>query len=68
MPLVAKYQAALDEYYPDEDPGFVSLEGYLAGRLAIDALEALRRRKSLGQCFLERGRRTPGHSTWTGSS
>ena len=38
-PLVAKYQAALDEYYPDEDPGFISLEGYMVGRLAIEGLQ-----------------------------
>ena len=38
-PLVAKYQAALDEYYPDEDPGSISLEGYMAGRLAIEGIE-----------------------------
>ncbi len=38
-PVVAEYRAALSEFDPDAVPGFVSLEGYLAGRLAIVALE-----------------------------
>jgi branched-chain amino acid transport system substrate-binding protein len=36
---VARYQAALKAADPAASPGFVSLEGYLAGRLAIAALE-----------------------------
>ncbi|WP_419943781.1 ABC transporter substrate-binding protein [Candidatus Poriferisodalis sp.] len=39
-PVVADYRSALSEIDPDAAPGFVSLEGYLAGRLAIVALEA----------------------------
>lgn len=35
IPLVAAYQAALG----GKEPGFVSLEGYMVGRLAIAALE-----------------------------
>ena len=38
-PVVAAYQEALAEYDPEVEPGFVSLEGYLAGRLAIAGLE-----------------------------
>ncbi len=38
-PVVAAYQAALHEIDPDAVPGFVSLEGYIAGRLAIAGLE-----------------------------
>ena len=38
-PMVAAYQEALAEYDPDVEPGFVSLEGYMAGRLAIAGLE-----------------------------
>ncbi len=39
LPIVSRYQAALKAIEPDAKPGFVSLEGYLAGRLAIAALE-----------------------------
>jgi len=38
VPLVADYQAALKAANPSATPGFVSLEGYLVGRLAIKAL------------------------------
>ena len=38
-PVVAAYQEALAEYDPEVEPGFVSLEGYMAGRLAIAGLE-----------------------------
>ncbi len=40
IPLVARYHAALSEYDPQAEPGFVSLEGYLAGRLAVVGLKA----------------------------
>ncbi|MCZ0952250.1 MAG: ABC transporter substrate-binding protein [Rhodospirillaceae bacterium] len=39
LPVVASYQNALAAHAPDAVPGFVSLEGYLAGRLAIEGLE-----------------------------
>lgn len=39
-PAVAEYLAALASFDADAEPGFVSLEGYLAGRLAIVGLEA----------------------------
>ena len=50
--VVAAYRRALSAYDPSATAGFVSFEGYLAGRLAIAGLEAcgpdLSRR-----CFLE---------------
>ena len=40
VPVTVSYLQALDAYAPaDTVPGFVSLEGYLAGRLTIAALE-----------------------------
>ena len=39
--LVAQYQAALKAASPDAEPGFVSLEGYMVGRLVVAALEKL---------------------------
>lgn len=38
LPVVADYQKALKAAKPDAEPGFVSLEGYLVGRLAAAAL------------------------------
>ena len=38
--VVQNYRAALSEVDPDAEPGFVSLEGYLVGRLAIAGLDA----------------------------
>ena len=40
IPLVASYHAALKSV-PHAAPGFVSLEGYMVGRLVIQALEKL---------------------------
>jgi len=39
LPVVADYQAALKAEEPSAQPDFVSLEGYLVGRLATAALE-----------------------------
>ncbi|MDE0002809.1 MAG: ABC transporter substrate-binding protein, partial [Rhodospirillaceae bacterium] len=39
LPVVASYRDALAVHAPDAIPGFVSLEGYLAGRLAIEGLQ-----------------------------
>jgi branched-chain amino acid transport system substrate-binding protein len=36
--IVGKYQAAMKATNPSAEPGFVSLEGYMAGRLAIMAI------------------------------
>ncbi len=41
IPVVKRYQEALKAAEPDAKPGFVSLEGYLVGRLAIAALGRL---------------------------
>lgn len=42
FPLVARYQKALKAANPDAQPGFVSLEGYMVGRLIVDALEKMK--------------------------
>ncbi len=39
LPVVKAYHAALAASAPEAKPGFVSLEGYLVGRLAIAALQ-----------------------------
>jgi ABC-type branched-subunit amino acid transport system substrate-binding protein len=39
LPVVASYQAALKAGKTNSQPGFVSLEGYLAGRLVVEALK-----------------------------
>ena len=38
IPLVARYQKALMSVNPSGKPGFVSLEGYVVGRLVVEAL------------------------------
>ena len=53
IPVVAEYLAALDQYVPRAVPGFVSLEGYLAGRLAAAVLERCGPEVSR-ECFTER--------------
>ncbi len=52
IPIVRAYLDALDDYAPDAVPGFVSLEGYLAGLLAIAGLEACGRDIDR-ECFLD---------------
>lgn len=42
IPLIGEYQAALAEVDDAAEPGFVSLEGYLVGRLMIDALSGIK--------------------------
>jgi len=39
LPVVQEYLSALKQTAPDAEPGFVSLEGYLAGRMAVVAME-----------------------------
>ncbi len=39
FPVASAYRRALSAFDPDAVPGFVSFEGYLAGRLAIAALQ-----------------------------
>ena len=52
VPIVAAYHQALAEYDPEAAPGFVSLEGYLAGRLAIAGLERCGAELTR-ECFLD---------------
>ena len=52
IPVVARYRAALSDYDARSEPDFVSLEGYLAGRLAIAGLEACGRELSR-ECFIK---------------
>jgi branched-chain amino acid transport system substrate-binding protein len=42
LPLVAEYQKALKAANPDGQIGFVSLEGYMVGRLVVEALEKVK--------------------------
>ena len=52
MPVVRRYRNALSVYAPQAVPGFVSFEGYLAGRLAIAGLEGCGAKVDR-VCFLE---------------
>ena len=52
LPVVASYLNALSTHAPDAAPGFVSLEGYLAGRLAIEGLQRCGAELSR-DCFLD---------------
>ena len=52
QPVVRAYRSALSSFEPSSIPGFVSLEGYLAGRLVIAGLEGCGRDLSR-QCFLD---------------
>ena len=42
LPLVARYQRALKAANSDAQIGFVSLEGYMVGRLIVEALEKMK--------------------------
>ncbi len=52
LPIVASYLNALSEFDIIATPGFVSLEGYISGRLAIAGLERCGRDVSR-TCFLD---------------
>ena len=52
IPVVASYLASLSEFDPGAQPGFVSFEGYLAGRLAIAGLEFCGRDVTR-ECFVD---------------
>jgi branched-chain amino acid transport system substrate-binding protein len=41
LPLVVSYQAAITAVNPNAKPGFVTLEGYLVGRLVVDAIKRI---------------------------
>jgi ABC-type branched-subunit amino acid transport system substrate-binding protein len=38
LPAVREYHAALGQAYPEEEPGFVSFEGYLDAKLLVEGL------------------------------
>lgn len=42
LPVVASYRSAIAAADSNARPGFVSLEGYLAGRLVVDALKRIK--------------------------
>ena len=50
--IVARYLEALSSFDPKAEPSFVSLEGYLAGRLAVAGLEGCGRDLT-HDCFLD---------------
>ncbi len=52
VPIVAAYLKALSAFDPEAVPGFVSFEGYLAGRLAVAGLERCGRNISRS-CFTD---------------
>ena len=58
VPVVASYQQALSAIAPESEPGFVSLEGYLAGRLVADGLRRSGA-QTIPASFLETLRQTP---------
>ena len=53
VPIVRSYLEALEAYDPEASPGWVSLEGYMAGRLAIEALRACGRDNVTRECFYD---------------
>jgi ABC-type branched-subunit amino acid transport system substrate-binding protein len=58
IPIVASYRAALARGNPNAKPGFVSLEGYVTGRLMVEALKAMPgepSRAALLETVLKRG-------------
>ena len=52
LPIVADYHNALQSFAPDEEPGFVSLEGYIAGRFVIEVVDRCGRDIDR-ECFLQ---------------
>ena len=52
IPIVADYHQALATYSPGDSPGFVSLEGYIAGRFVIEVAERCGRDIDR-HCFLQ---------------
>ena len=59
LPVVAAYQRALAAYAPRATPGFVSFEGYLAGRLAAAGLERCGA-EATRRCFMDTLQQTDG--------
>lgn len=58
LPVTGAFRRALAAHDPKAAPGFVSLEGYLAGRLAITGLERCGRTLTRS-CFMDSLRREP---------
>ena len=58
IPVVAAYQKALSAISQDSKPSFVSMEGYLAGRLVVGVL-CLSERQTTPLLFLEKLRQVP---------
>ncbi|MCY4624117.1 MAG: ABC transporter substrate-binding protein [Chloroflexi bacterium] len=52
LPITQEYLRALERYFPNREPGFVSFEGYLAGRLAIEGVKRCGE-DITRECFLE---------------
>ncbi len=52
LPIVSSYLKALSDFDADAVPGFVSFEGYLAGRLAIAGVESCGKDVSRS-CFMD---------------
>jgi branched-chain amino acid transport system substrate-binding protein len=55
IPVVERYQEALKSIQPTDEPGFVTFEGYLVGRLVVEALQktsGIPTRKALLDAFL----------------
>ena len=52
IPIVAEYHDALSRYSPQTEPGFVSLEGYIAGRFVIQVAEKCGRDIDR-ECFMQ---------------
>ncbi len=67
-PLVKQYQAALKSHDPKAEPGFVTLEGYMVGRLVVMALENMKgeiTRKGLTDTIAKMGKIDLGGVTLT---
>ena len=52
LPIALDYLSALGKFFPNSEPGFVSFEGYLAGRLAIEGIKRCGEDVTR-ECFLE---------------
>lgn len=53
IPIVDSYLNALEVYDSEAAPGWISLEGYLAGRLTIEALRVCGRENVTRECFYD---------------
>lgn len=53
IPLVASYQAALKAQDATAKPGFISLEGYIVGKLTIEALKAMDKTEPTREGFVK---------------